>query len=67
MENGGDDSSTQVLVWDCCGHKRLKMPIRELYDKVGKTAPSIANLEALNENFQDPRTSSRNTFPRKAV
>jgi hypothetical protein len=38
MENDGDDLSTQVLVWDCSDHKRLKMPIQELYDKVGKTA-----------------------------
>jgi hypothetical protein len=38
MENDSDDPSTQVLVWDCSGHKKLKMPIGELYDKVGKTA-----------------------------
>jgi|ERR1700733_9911708 hypothetical protein len=38
MDTGGDDPSTQVLVWDFSGHRKLKMPVGELYDKVGKTA-----------------------------
>lgn len=38
MENDGDDLSTPVLIWDYSDHKRIKMPIQELYDKVGKTA-----------------------------
>lgn len=31
------DPSKQVLVWDCNGRKKLKMPIGELYDKAGKS------------------------------
>ena len=38
MDTDGDDPSTQVLVWDCSDHRKLKMRIGELYDKVGKTA-----------------------------
>jgi len=35
MDPDGDDPSTQVLVWDCTRHRKLKMPIGELCDKVG--------------------------------
>jgi hypothetical protein len=38
MDPDGDDPSTQVLVWDCTRHRKLKMPIGELCDKVGKAA-----------------------------
>ena len=31
-----NDPKMQVLVWDRGGDKKLKMPIGELYDKVGK-------------------------------
>jgi hypothetical protein len=67
MDADGDDTSTQVLVWDCSGPRKLKMPIRELYDKIGKTTrPSPISKHSMRI-FQDPRTSSRSTFPRKAV
>jgi hypothetical protein len=66
MDNESSDPSTQVLVWDCSGDKRLKMPIGELYDKVGKAVP-LSILEALIKNRQDPRMSSRSPSLRKAA
>jgi hypothetical protein len=53
MENESTDPSTQVLVWDHGDNKRLKMPLGELYDKVGKTIRSRSTSEALMEDFRN--------------
>ena len=53
MENESTNPSTQVLVWDRSDDKRLKMPLGELYDKVGKTIHSRSISEALREDFRN--------------
>jgi hypothetical protein len=65
MDTGDDDPSTQVLVWDCSDCKRLKMPIRELYNKVGKTALLSPNFEALSENFSGSENIKQEHIPKK--
>lgn len=66
MSNENNDPSKQVLVWDCSGDKKLKMPIGELYDKVGTLGQyPFALLQALTEQIQDARTSKRSRYLKK--
>jgi hypothetical protein len=67
MDNESADPSTQVLVWDCSGDKRLKMPIKELYDKVGTTIRPSSISGALSDISQVPKTSRRSRFPEEVA
>jgi hypothetical protein len=67
MSNENNDPSKQVLVWDCSGDKKFKMPIGELYDKVGTLRQFASAFQGLTENIQDARTSKRSQYLRRVA
>ena len=64
-----NDPTMQVLVWDRGGDKKLKMPIGELYDKVGGLTCFVLHLLSteLMWHFQERRTSKKSEYQRKVA